>query len=63
MMDNDCDCVAMLIRMYGGEDGSTKEDLMQYEDLLTNFFGSEEKGKDILEAVDELHLGNDGLIR
>jgi hypothetical protein len=51
MMDKDC--VAMLKRMYGGEDGSTKEDLMQYEDLLTNFFGSEEKGKDILEAVDD----------
>ena len=26
---------------------------MEYGDLLTNFFGSEEKGKDVLEAVDD----------
>jgi hypothetical protein len=39
----DKDCVAMLKRMYGGEDGSTNQDLMEYGDLLTNFFGCEEK--------------------
>jgi hypothetical protein len=33
----DKDCVAMLKRMYGGDDGSTKEDLMEYGDLLPNF--------------------------
>ncbi len=38
------DCVAMLKKMYGGDDGSTKHDLMEYGDLLTNFFGCEEKG-------------------
>jgi hypothetical protein len=32
------DCVAMLMRMYGGDDGSTKQDLMEYGDLLTNYF-------------------------
>jgi hypothetical protein len=25
---------------------------MEYVDLLSNFFGCEEKGKDLLEAVD-----------
>ncbi len=48
----DKDCVAMLKKMYGGDDGSTKQDLMEYRDLLTNFFGREEKGKEVLEAVD-----------
>jgi hypothetical protein len=48
----DKDCVAMLKRMYGGDNGSTKQDLMEYVDLLSNFFGCEEKGKDLLEAVD-----------
>ncbi len=33
----DKDCVAMLKKMYGDDDGSTKQDLMEYEDLLTNF--------------------------
>ncbi len=36
-----------------GDDGSTKQDLMEYGDLLTNFFGHEEKGKEVLEAVDD----------
>jgi hypothetical protein len=31
------DCVAMLKRMYGGDNGSIKQDLMAYEDLLRNF--------------------------
>ncbi len=44
----DKDCVAMLKRMYGGDDGSTKQDLMEYGDLLPNFFGCEEKGKEVL---------------
>ncbi len=48
----DKDCVPMLKRMYGGEDGSTKQDLMEYESLLTIFFGCEEEGKEVLEAVD-----------
>ena len=48
----DKDCVAMLKKMYGGDDGSTKQDLLEYGDLLTNFFGCEEKGKEVLEAVD-----------
>ena len=46
-------CVAMLKRMYGGDDGSTKQDLMEYGDLLTNIFGREEKGKKVLEAMDD----------
>ncbi len=47
-------CVAMLKRMYGGYDGSTKQNLMEYGDLLTNFFGREEKGtKEALEAMDD----------
>jgi hypothetical protein len=41
----------MLKKMY--RDGSTKQDLMEYGDLLTNFFGREEKGKEVLEAVDD----------
>ena len=45
------DCVAMLKRMYGGDNGSTKEDLMEYGDLLANFFGCEAKGKEVFEAV------------
>jgi hypothetical protein len=48
----DKDCVAMLKRMYGGDNGSTKQDLVEYGDLLPNFFGCEEKGKEVLEAVD-----------
>ena len=35
----DKNCVAMLKRMYGGDDGSTKQDLMDYGGLITNFFG------------------------
>jgi hypothetical protein len=46
-------CVAMLKRMYGGDNDSTKQDLMEYGDLLTNFFGCEEKGKEVLEAKDD----------
>ena len=57
----DKDCVAMLKRMYGGEDGLNKED-MQYGDLLANFFGSKEKGQDMLEAVDE-HCVQNGMIK
>ena len=49
----DKDCVAMLKKMYDGDDGSTKQDLMEYGDLLTNFFGREEKGKKVLEAMDD----------
>ncbi len=49
----DKDRVAMLKKMYGGDDGSTKQDLMEYGGLLTNFFGREEKGKEVLEAVDD----------
>jgi hypothetical protein len=30
-----------------------KQELMEYGDLLTNFFECDEKGKDILEAVDD----------
>ncbi len=52
----DKDCVAMLKKMYGGDDGSTKQDLMEYGDLLTNFFGCEEKDKELLEAVDDYIL-------
>jgi hypothetical protein len=37
---------------YGGEDGSTKEELMECGHLLATFFGSEEKGKEVLQAVD-----------
>jgi hypothetical protein len=48
----DKDCVAMLRRMYGGDDGSTKQDLMECGDLLSNFIRCEEKGKEVLEAVD-----------
>ena len=47
------DCVVMLKRIYGGEDGSTKQELMEYGDLLTNFFGWEENGKDVWEADDD----------
>jgi hypothetical protein len=50
LMDNDC--VAMLKRMYGSDDVSTKQDLMEYGDLHTSFFGCEEKGKEVLKAVD-----------
>jgi hypothetical protein len=39
--------------MYGSENVSTKQDLMEYGDLLTSFFGCEEKGKEVLEAVDD----------
>jgi hypothetical protein len=49
----DKDCVTMLNRIYGKEDGSTKEELMEYEDLLATFFGDEEKGKEVLKAVDD----------
>ena len=49
----DKDWVAMLKRMYGGEDGPTKKELMEYGDLLTNFFGWEENGKDVWEADDD----------
>ncbi len=49
----DKDCVAMLKKMYGSDNGSTKQDLMEYGDLLTNIFGCEEKGKEVLEAVDD----------
>jgi hypothetical protein len=39
--------------MYGGENGSTKQDLMEYGDHLANIFGCEEKGKEVLETVDD----------
>ena len=39
------DCVAMLERIYSGDNGSTKQDLTEYGDILTNFFGCEEKDK------------------
>ncbi len=45
-------CAAMLKRMYGGYDGSTKQDLMEYGDLLTNFFGCKDNGMEVLEAAD-----------
>jgi hypothetical protein len=45
----DKDCVAML----SSDNGSTKQDLMEYGDLLTNNFECEEKGKEVLEAVDD----------
>ena len=38
----DKDCVAILKRMYGGDNGYTKQELMEYGDLLTNVFGCEE---------------------
>ena len=44
----DKDCVAMLKRMYGGEDGSTKENFMDYGDILANCRGCEENGKDVM---------------
>ncbi len=47
----DKDCVAILMRMYGGEDGPTKNDLMEYWDLFASFFGNEEKGKEMLQDV------------
>ena len=47
----DKDCVAILMRMYGGEDGPTKNDLMEYGDLFASFFGNEEKGKEMLQDV------------
>ncbi len=37
--------------MDGGDNGSTKQDLMEYGNLLTNFFGCEEKGKEMMKAV------------
>jgi hypothetical protein len=49
----DKDCVAILKKMYGSDNGSTKQDLMEYGGLLTNIFGCEEKGKEVLEAVDD----------
>jgi hypothetical protein len=42
----------MLKRMHGSENGSTKVEIMEYGDLLATFFGSEEKGKEVLQAVD-----------
>jgi hypothetical protein len=44
----DKDCVAMLKRMHDGEDGSTKEELMECGDILAILFGNEEKGKEVL---------------
>jgi hypothetical protein len=38
--------------MYGGEDGSPKEELMEYGGLLALFFGSEENGEEMLQVVD-----------
>ncbi len=49
----DKDCVTMLKRMHGAEDGSIKEELMEYADLLATFFGDEEKGKEIMQAVND----------
>ena len=48
----DRDCVIVLKRINGGEYDSTKQELMEYGDHLTNFFGCGTKGKDVLEAVD-----------
>jgi hypothetical protein len=31
---------------------STEKKFLEYGDLLTNIFGCEEKGKEVLEAVD-----------
>ena len=47
----DKDGVAMLKGMWWGDNGSTKQDLMEYGHLLTNVFGCEEKGKEVLEAM------------
>jgi hypothetical protein len=46
--------VVVLKRMYGMvvKMAPPKKELMEYEDLLTNFFGCDKKGKDVLEAVD-----------
>jgi hypothetical protein len=41
----------MLKRMYRGDNGSTKQDLMEYGDLITIFFGCEEKGKEITPGI------------
>jgi hypothetical protein len=52
----DKDCVAMLKRMYCycGEDGSTKQELLEYGDVLINFLlGGDKKGKEVLKAVDD----------
>ncbi len=39
----DKDCVAMLKKMYGSDNGSTKQDLMEYGDLLTNILDVKRK--------------------
>ncbi len=48
----DKDCAVLLKRMYGGEDGSTKQD-NGVRRFSHQFFGSEENVKDLLEAVDD----------
>ena len=48
----DKDCVTMLKRMYCGEDGSTKQELLEYGDVLINFLGGDKKGREVLKAVD-----------
>ena len=35
------------------QDDSAKQELKEYGDLLINFFRGEEKGKEVLEAVDD----------
>ena len=40
----DKNCVPELKMIYGGEDGSTKDNLMEYGDLLVNFFGCDKNG-------------------
>ncbi len=59
LMDNDF--VTMLKRVYGREEGPTKEELMEYENFLATFFGDEEKGKEIFAGFGQLHLGYVGL--
>jgi hypothetical protein len=46
--------VVVLKRMYGMvvKMAPPKKELMEYGDLLTNFFGCDKKGKDVLDAVD-----------
>jgi hypothetical protein len=61
------DCAAMLKRMYGGDDGSTKQDIMECKDLLTNFFDVRRKVRKCLRLwtitsgicwIDNIKFGN-----
>ena len=67
----DKDCAVLLKRMYGGEDGSTKQELMEYGDFLTNFLDLRRKsrtcwrlwtitlGKCWIDKIDVAYKGGD----